>query len=242
MCDAIGIVWHNPRQRSSIGNDGGEIMALYWISYSSDDDPKRRGRQGRERRWRWPWQWFQRGPRPVAADNRRRSQGGGERRSLWPLLLLLLLLLILAIGAFFLIDNWGDEEDTERTASSGNLDPSFAPFGRSGVPPGVIPIADTDIAPEVGGLAASIPSLPSFDIGDDATVMDLGDMSCHEERYVLMTDGKAHMIENLDDETVEALARSRTPIDTIALDADSDTTRLQTIAERTGGAFTRMER
>ncbi len=222
-------------------------MAQYWISYSSDDDPKRRRRPERERRWRWlwPWQWFRRGPRdprPVGGT-RRRSRGGGERRSIWPLLLLLLLLLLLMpIGAYFLLDESDDSDETERVASTGNLDPSSAPLGGSGIPTGAVPAADSGIVPDAGDVGASAPDLPSFDIRGDTTFMDLGDISCDAERYVLMTDGKVHMIEDLDTETVDALARSETPIDTVSLDGGGDTTALQAIAKSTGGTFTRMER
>lgn len=59
---------------------------------------------------------------------------------------------------------------------------------------------------------------------------------------MLMTDGKLHTIERLDDETVETLSNSDVPIDTIALDPDADVTALRTIADETGGTFTAMEK
>ena len=221
-------------------------MTLYWISYSSDDDPRRPGRRGRRWRWRWPWQWFRFGPRQprsVAAPDRRRSRGGGERRSIWPLLLLLLLLLlILGTVAYFLLDDSDEEAETERTASTGNLDPPSGPVGVPGLPSAGITVGDPDGVPGDGQLSASAPDLSSLNISGDTTFMDLGGESCQEERYVLMTDGRMHTIDQLDDETVEALTQSEVPIDTISLDGGGDTTALQTIAKRTGGTFTMMER
>ena len=216
----------------------------FWITYSDDGDPRRPALRERRRRWRWrwPWQWFRHRPRTAAVDTRRRPQGGGRPR-LWPLLLLLLLLLLLIpLLAFLLLDDSDDSTETDRTASTGSLDPSAAPFGGTGIPTGAAPGINADIAPGAGGATASVPDLPSLNIRGDSTVMDLGDLSCGAERYVLMSDGEVHMIEDLDDETVDALARSQAPIDTIALGADSDTAALEAIAERTGGTFTTMER
>ena len=217
-------------------------MARYWISYSSDDDPRRRRPQGRERRWRWPWQWFRFGPRqprPARVASGSRARGGGTRRSIWPLLLLLLLLLlILGTIAYFLLDDSDDEAETDRTASTGNLDPPSGPVGVPGLPSAGIPAGD----PGVGPLSVALPDFSSLDINGDTTFMDLGGESCQEERYMLMTDGKLHTIERLDDETVEFLARSDVPVDTIALDPDADATALRTIANETGGTFTQMDR
>lgn len=222
-------------------------MALYWISYSSDDDPRRRRRPGRSWSLRWllPWNWFRRGPRQprASASPGRRARGGGERRSIWPLLLLLLLLLLLIpIGAYLLLDDSDETPGTNLTASAGELDPSSGPSGVPGMPLNGVPSDDPDGVPGSGGLALAIPDLSSLDISGDTTFMDLGGESCQEERYMLMTGGKLHGIERLDDETVAALARSDVPIDTIALDPDADTSALETIADRTGGTFTQMER
>ena len=85
-------------------------MARHWISYSVDQDPRRR----RGWRWRWPWEWG-RGPRygrphvvriqPTRQRGRYRDDDG-ERRSIWPwLLLLLLLLLFLGILYLLLFDD-----------------------------------------------------------------------------------------------------------------------------------------
>ena len=87
----------------------------------------------------------------------------------------------------------------------------------------------------------SVPDRPALRLGDDATLMDLGDGSCHDRRYVLVTDGKVVPIEDLDQASVNALARSDVPIDTIALSPGVDTGPLRTIASRTGGAFTKIE-
>ena len=215
-------------------------MAVYWISYSSDEDKKRRRRQGTRRQWRWPWQWFQRDRSRAQAitANDRPSRRNGEPRRIWPwLLLLLLLLLILPTGVFFLLDDSDETVDTDPVASAGELDPSSGPGGGPGLLSSPAPIG----VPDIGRGALSIPDVPSLNLSGDTTFMDLGEGACQEERYVLMSNGRAHTIEQLDDETVEALARSEVPIDTVALDADADTEALQTIAERTGGAFTRME-
>ena len=174
----------------------------------------------------------------------RRPQGnrGGDRRRLWPWLLpLLLLLLLLPIGAYLLLDDSDDDSETDRVASTGNPDPSTGRVGESGIP-GVEPLSIPSVGRDAGGLSVSQPDVPSLSGDGDITVMDLGEASCHDERYVLMSDGQVHMIERLDDETVEALASAQAPIDTIALDPDADVTALRTIAERTGGAFTTMER
>ena len=92
-----------------------------------------------------------------------------------------------------------------------------------------------------GSTMVSLPDRPTLRLDDDAKVMDLGDASCHDERYVLMTDGKAVPIDELDPPTVEALAQSDVPIDTVALSPNVDTSALQTIASRTGGTFTKMD-
>ena len=172
--------------------------------------------------------------------NDRPSRRNGERRSIWPWLLLLLLLLILPTIVFFLLDDSDKTADTDRVASTGDLDPSSGPGGRPGLLSSAASIGVPGVDPDIGRETIFIPDVPSLNLSGDTTFMDLGEGSCQEERYVLISDGKAHSIEQLDDETVEALARSEVPIDTVALDAD--TAALQTIAERTGGTFTRMER
>ena len=218
-------------------------MARHWITYSVEEDPRRGGRRGRRRRWSWPWQWFRRERRPrrtVAVSERRRS-GDGERRRLWPWLLLLLLLLLIPIGAYLLLNDSDDDGEPDRVASAGNPDPSSARVGESNSIPGEGPPTVADVGRD-GVVSLSVPGIPSLSGEGDITVMDLGEASCHDERYVLMSDGQVHVLERLDDETVEALASARAPIDTIALDPDADATALQTIAERTGGAFTQMAR
>ena len=221
-------------------------MVQRWITYSEEDERWRRRGPRRRRQWRWPWQWFRFGRAPgIVVDdgrNRRRPRRAGRRGSLWPLLLLLLLLLLLIPVIWFLLQDDSDEEGSpERIASTGNLDPSSASGDGLGVLTGGAPIAVPGVDPDAVDVSGSAPDLPSLNLDGDTTFMDLGE-ACREDRYVLMSDGKAHTIEDLDDATVAALARSEAPIDTIALGDDADTTALQTIAERTGGTFTRMER
>lgn len=218
-------------------------MARHWISYSVDQDPRRRRRRSR---WRWPWQWG-RGPRygrphvvRIQPARQRARRDDGERRRIWPwLLLLLLLLLFLGLLVFLLFD------DPERSGSAdqtnGGNQPDGAPNLVSG---GVVPPVGTALAltrAADGSTMVSVPDRPSFRLDGDAKVMDLGDGSCHDQRYVLMTDGKAVPIENLDDATVDALAQSDVPIDTVALSDNVDTDVLRTIASRTGGTFTKMD-
>lgn len=218
-------------------------MARHWISYSVDQDPRRR----RGRRWRWPWEWWSRGPRygrphvvRIQPARQRVRYNDGERRSIWPwLLLLLLLLLFLGLLAFLLFDDPDQSGSAEQT-SGGNQ-----PGGTAGlVPGGVVPPIDSALAltrADDGSTMVSVPDRPSLRLDDDAKVMDLGDGSCHDQRYVLMTDGKAVPIDELDEATVEALAQSDVPIDTVALSPNVDTGALQIIAARTGGTFTRMD-
>ena len=217
-------------------------MARHWISYSVDQDPRRR----RGRRWRWPWEWWSRGPRygrPHVVriqPARQRVRDDGERRRIWPwLLLLLLLLLFLGLLAFLLFD------DPEQSGSAEQTNGGNEPGGAAGlVPGGVVPPIDSALAltrADDGSTMVSVPDRPSLRLGDDAKVMDLGDGSCHDQRYVLMTDGKAVPIDELDEATVEALAQSDVPIDTVALSPNVDTGALQIIAARTGGTFTKMD-
>ena len=220
-------------------------MARHWITYSGGENRRRR-RRGWGWRWRWPWSWSwpRRNRARVVRINRPRRTNDGERRR-WPWLLLLLpLLLLLIIGGYLLMDDSEEETIAANPSGSGSLDPSAgsgggpglagsnAPVGIGGDPPG-----DTD-----SGVVLSIPDAPSIRLKDDATFMDLGDISCQQElRYVLVSDGEAHAIEDLDDETMKVLAQSDLPIDTVAMGDGADTTALETIAARTGGTFTRME-
>jgi len=223
---------------------GAKSMARHWISYSIDRDPRRR----RGWQWRWPWDWG-RGPRygrphvvRIQPTRQRVRSNDGQRRRIWPwLLLLVLLLLFLFLGllAFLLFDDPDQSGSAEQT-SGGNQ-----PVGAAGlVPGGVVPPIDPALAltrADDGSTMVSVPDRPSLRLGDDAKVMDLGDGSCHDQRYVLMTDGKAVPIDDLDQATVDALARSDVPIDTVALSPNVDTDALRTIASRTGGTFTKME-
>ncbi len=220
-------------------------MAERWISYSVDQD--RRRRRGRGWRLRWPWNWGRgdRYGRPhVVRDQptrqRIRYRDDGERRSIWPwLLLLLLLLLFLGILGFLLFDDPDQSGSAERTGGSGE------PAGADGlVPIGGPPPDDSalDLSRATdGSIMVSVPDRPSFQLKDDATFMDLGDGSCHDQRYVLMTDGKAVPMEDLDEATVDALSQSDVPINTVALSPGVDTSALQAIASRTGGTFTKMD-
>ena len=217
-------------------------MARHWISYSVDEDPRRR-----RRGWRWPWNWG-RGPRYgrphvvriQPTRQRARYNDDGERRSIWPwLLLLLLLLLFLGLVGLLLLDDPEESGSAEQT-NGGNQPGGAADL----VPGGVVPPVATALAlsrAADGSTMVSLPDRPSFRLDGDAKVMDLGDGSCHAQRYVLMTDGKAVPIDDLDPATVDALAQSDVPIDTVALSPNVDTGALQAIAARTGGTFTKMD-
>ena len=217
-------------------------MARHWISYSVDRDPRRR----RGWRWRWPWQWGRepRYGRPhvvrIQPTRRRVRANDGERRRIWLwLLLLLLLLLLLGLLAWLLFD------DPERSDSAERDNGGSEPVATGGpVPVGVAPPDGAALAlsrADDGGTMVSVPDRPALRLGDDAKVMDLGDGSCHDQRYVLMTDGKAVPINDLDQATVDALAGSDVPIDTVALSPNVNTGALQAIASRTGGTFTKMD-
>ena len=220
-------------------------MARHWISYSVDQDPRRRQRRGW--RLRWPWDWG-RGPRygrphvvRIQPTRQRRVRyDDGERRRIWPwLLLLLLILLLLGFLAFLLLD------DPESTGSADQTNGGSEPGASADLVSGsVVPPVDAALAvtrADDGSTMVSVPDRPALRLDDDAKVIDLGDASCHDQRYVLMTDGKAVPIEELDQETVDALAQSDVPIDTVALSPDVDASALRTIASRTGGTFTRMD-
>ena len=221
-------------------------MARHWITYSVSEDRRRR-RRGWGWRWRWPWNWPwpRRNRARVVRINRPRRTSDDERRRRWPWLLLLLpLFLLLVIGGYLLMDD--SEEETVATnpgGSSGALDPSAGSGGGpglaasgAGLAVGGDPSADND-----AGVTLSIPDAPSIRLKGDTTFMDLGDISCQQEqRFVLMSDGAAHAIENLDDKTMAVLAESDVPINTVAM-GGGDTTALETIAARTGGTFTKME-
>ena len=220
-------------------------MARHWISYSVDQDPRRR-RRGWS--WRWPWEWG-RGPRfgrphvvRIQPRRQRVRYDDDERRSIWPwLLLLLLLLLFLGLLALLLLD------DTERSGSAERTNGESQPGAVADtdpVPGGSVPPIDSALAltrADDGSTMVSMPDRPTLRLDDNAKVMDLGDGSCHDRRYVLMTDGKAVPIDDLDQATVDALARSDVPIDTVALSPNADTGALRTIASRTGGTFTKMD-
>ena len=220
-------------------------MARHWITYSVDEDRRRR-RRGRGWRWPWSWRWPRRNSARVVRINRPRQANDGGRRRRWPWLLLLLpLLLLLLIGGYLLMDD--SEEETVATnpgGGSGVLDPSAGSGGGPGLAGSNAPVSiggdppdDTD-----RGVVLSIPDAPSIRLKGDATFMDLGDISCdQEQRYVLVSDGEAHAIENLDDETMAALAQSDMPINTVAMGDGADATALETIASRTGGTFTQMD-
>ena len=219
-------------------------MARHWISYSVDPDPRRRRRRGWW--WRWPWQWG-RGPRygrphvvRIQPIRQRVRSGNGERRRIWPWLLLLLLLLLFALllGLFLL----GEPEESERAerTNGGDEPVSSADLGSGGVAPPAGPALALTRTDD-GSTMVDVPDRPSFRLDGDAKVMDLGSNSCHAQRYVLMTDGKVIPIDDLDQATVDALAQSDVPIDTVALSPNVDTGPLQAIASRTGGTFTKMD-
>ena len=223
-------------------------MARHWISYSVDQDPRRR-RRGWQ--WRWPWEWFGRGPRygrphvvRIQPTRQRVRSNDGERRRIWPwLLLLLLLLLFLGLLAFLLFDDPEQSASAEQTSeqTNGANQPSAA---APPAPVGGVPSVDAALAltrADDGSAMVSMPDRPTLRLDDGAKVMDLGDGSCHDQRYVLVTDGRAVPIDDLDQATVDALARSDVPIDTVALSPNVDTDALRTIASRTGGTFTKME-
>lgn len=217
-------------------------MVRHWISYSVDQDTRRRRRRGR--RWQWPWN-RSRGPRygrPNVVRIRPARQGirysDGERRRIWPWLLPVLLIpLFLVILVPFLLD------DSEPSGSAVQTNGGNQPGAAADPVPGdmVPPVAPALPADDGVSAMVSVPGRPAFRLGHDAKFMDLGDNSCHDQRYVLITDGKAIPIEDLDEATVDALTRSDVPIDTVALGPGSDIGALRTIASRTGGAFTKME-
>ena len=218
-------------------------MARHWISYSVDRDPRRRRRGWR---WRWPWDWG-RGPRygrphvvRIQPTRQRVRSNDGQRRRIWPwVLLLLLLLLFLGLLAWLLLD------DPERSGSAERTNVGTQPgVAADPVPVGSVPPIDSALAltrADDGSTMVSVPDRPALRLDNDAKVMDLGDGSCHDQRYVLMTDGKAVPINDLDQATVDALARSDVPIDTVALSPNVNTGALQAIASRTGGTFTKMD-
>ena len=222
-------------------------MARHWISYSVDQDPRRRRRW----RFRWPWNWGRRPrygrPHVVRIQpTRQRVRGDGERRRIWPWLLLLLLLLLLLPLGFLLWDDPEDSGSAEETGGSGQSAATADPVPADPVPGGGATPVDTGpglalVPTEDGGMTVSVPDLPSLRLDGDATFMDLGDISCQQERYLLMSDGRVIPVDNLDDATVDALSESDVPIDTIALDPNADTRALQTIAARTGGTFTKVD-
>ena len=116
----------------------------------------------------------------------------GERRSIWPwLLLLLLLLLLLAILAFFLLD------DPERSGSADQTNGGDQPGASADlVSGGVVPPIGSALAltrADDGSTMVTIPDRPTMRLDNDAKIMDLGDASCHDQRYVLMTDGKPYL-------------------------------------------------
>lgn len=221
-------------------------MARHWISYSIDEDPRRRRRVWL---WRWPWNWG-RGPRygrPQVVriqPTRRRARDDGERRKIWPWLLLLLLLLLLALLLGWLLLDEPEEPDRAERTSGGSQPGAATDLSPGSVAPPVAPPIES--APVVsrtddGDTMVTVPEQPPLKLDGDTRIMDLGDNSCHAQRYVLMTDGKMIPIDDLDEATVDALARSDVPIDTIALSPNVDTGALQAIASRTGGTFTKMD-
>ena len=212
-------------------------MARHWISYSIDQDPRRRRR--------WPWDWG-RGPRygrphvVRVRPTRQRIRDDGERRRIWPWLLLLLpLLLFLGILALFLLDDPERSGRAERT-NGGNPPGAAADLVSGGVVPPLDSALDLTRADD-GSAMVTVPDRSTLRLDEDAKFVDLGDSSCHDRRYVLITDGKAVPIDELDQATVDALAQSDVPIDTVALGPGANTGALQTIASRTGGTFTKME-
>lgn len=219
-------------------------MARHWISYSVDQDPRRRRRRGWQ--WRWPWNWS-RGPRygrphvvRIEPTRQRARYNDDERRSIWPwLLLLLLLLLFVGLLTLLLFDDPDRSGSAERT-NGGNEPGTSADLAPGGVVPPV-GAALVLTRSDDGSTMVSLPDRPTLRLNDGAKVMDLGDGACLDQRYVLMTDGQAVPIENLDEATVDVLARSDVPIDTVALSENVDTDALRTIASRTGGTFTKMD-
>ena len=223
-------------------------MARHWISYSVDRDPRRR----RGWQWRWPWNWG-RGPRygrphvvRIQPTRQRVHSNDGERRRIWPwLLLLLLILLLLGLLAWLLLDEPQRSGSAERDNGADRTNGADQPGAAADlVPGGVVTPIDSALAltrADDGSTMVSVPDRPTLRLDDNAKVMDLGDGSCHDHRYVLMTDGKAVPIDDLDQATVDALARSDVPIDTVALSPNVNTGALQAIASRTGGAFMKMD-
>lgn len=225
-------------------------MARHWISYSVDRDPRRRRRRGWQ--WRWPWNWGRdpRYGRPhvvrIQPSRQRVRSNDGERRRIWPwLLLLLLLLLLLGLLAWLLLEEPQRSGSAPHNNGADRTNGADQPGAAADlVPGGGVPPIDSALAlarADDGSTMVSVPNLPTLRLDDDAKVMDLGDGSCHDHRYVLMTDGKAVPIDELDEATVEALAKSDVPIDTVALSPNVNTDALRTIASRTGGAFMKMD-
>lgn len=171
---------------------------------------------------------------------RQRVREDGERRKIWPWLLLLLLLLLFALLlSWLLLDEPEGSDRAERASGGSQPDGGADPVSGGVVPPVGATLALTRAAD--GSTMASVPDRPSFRLDGDAKVMDLGEGSCHAQRYVLMTDGKVIPIDDLDEATIDALAQSDVPIDTIALSPNVDTGALRAIAFRTGGTFTKMD-
>ena len=225
-------------------------MTQHWITYSVDTDTGRR-RRGRGRWW-WPWNWRwprRNRPRVVRINRPRRANNDRRRKAPWLLLLLPLLLLLIPLS-FFLINNSAEETVVSNPGGgSGGLDPSTGSTAGSTAGSGPanrnapLSIDDPpgDNADNAGDAVLSIPNLPSIQLDGDMTFLDLGDLSCQQEqRYVLVSNGKAHTIKNLDDETMAAFYRSDMPINTVAMSAHADIAALETIAQRTGGAFTNL--
>ena len=176
-------------------------MARHWISYSIDRDPRRRRR--------WPWNWG-RGPRygrphvvRIQPTRQRVHSNDGERRRIWPwLLLLLLILLLLGLLAWLLLDEPQRSSSAERDNGADRTNGADQPGAAADlVPGGVVTPIDSALAltrADDGSTMVSVPDRPTLRLDDNAKVMDLGDGSCHDHRYVLMTDGKAVPIDDLD--------------------------------------------
>ena len=207
-------------------------MARHFLAYDVVDDRRRR-----RRRWRWPfrwpwnwdWSWFRGGgtARPV------RTTDYGERRRIWPWLLLLLLLLLALLAGWLWYEAANDDGGSAPAGVAGDRQTG------AGAEPGDI---GGGASLSVGaGASLGSPDVPSLRLRGDTTFMDLGDISCQEQRYVLMTDGKVHTMGELDDEAVATLVNSDVPVNTVALDGDANTDALQMIAQHTGGTFTKME-
>ncbi len=222
-------------------------MARHWISYSVDPDPRRRRRRGWQ--WRWPWNWGRdpRYGRPQVVriqPARQRVRDDDARRKIWPWLLLLLLLLLFALLLGWLLLDEPEESDRAERTGGGSQPGTAADLSLGSVAPPVAPPVESALVlsrADDGGAMVTVPERPSLNLDGDTRIMDLGDNSCHAQRYVLMTDGKMIPIEDLDEATVDALARSDVPIDTVALSPNVDTSALQSIASRTGGTFTKMD-